>query len=181
MMQICSRLRHPALCAAGLSVFLLLLLAACGGGNGDNESPAPAATTAPATAAPATQAAAETTAAAPQQGESSSGSETLFITASESGIITIVLNSGDILELSFEVASSITGGQNVSAGIGGAAEGIQLVINGPSGDAMLTVDDTTDSGSATVEAEKSGEHHIVFFNPFPLQAVNVEASWEVNP
>jgi hypothetical protein len=188
MMRIRSKLRHTALYAAGLSVFFLLLMTACGGGNGDDESPAPAATAAPATAAPATQpptgtpaAAAETTPDAPQQGAPSSGSETLFITANETGTITVELNAGDILELSFDVESSITGGQNVSAGIGQATQGIKLVINDPLAEPLVTIDDTTDSDTVSVEAEISGEHLIFFFNPFPLQAVNVEASWEVNP
>jgi hypothetical protein len=166
---------------AGLLVLFLLVLAACGGGNGDDESPAPAATAAPATAAPTAQPAAETTPDAPQQGTSSSGSETLFITANETGTITVELNAGDILELSFDVESSITGGQNVSAGIGQATQGIKLVINDPLAEPLVTIDDTTDSDTVSVEAEISGEHLIFFFNPFPLQAVNVEASWEVNP
>ena len=182
MMQIRSKLRQPALYVAGLSVLFLLLVAACGGGNGDDESPAPVATAAPqATAAPATQPPVEPPAAVPQQGGPSSGSETLFITANETGTITVELTAGDILELSFDVVSSITGGQNVSAGIGKATEGIKLVINDSLGTALVTIDDTTDSDTVSVEAEINGEHQIFFFNPFPLQAVNVDVSWVVNP
>ena len=175
MMQIRSKLRQPVLYVAGFSVLFLLLVAACGGGNGDDESPA----SAPATAAPA--APAESTPAVPQQGGPSSGSETLFITANETGTIVVELTAGDILELSFDVESMITGGQNVSAGIGKASEGIKLVINDSLGTPLVTIDDTTDSDTVSVEAEINGEHQIFFFNPFPLQAVNVEASWVVNP
>ncbi len=181
MMQIRSKLRQPALYVAGLSVLLLLLVAACGGGNGNDESPALVATAAPATAAPATQPPVETPAAVPQQGGPSSGSETLFITANETGTIVVELTAGDILELSFDVESMITGGQNVSAGIGKASEGIKLVINDSLGTPLVTIDDTTDSDTVSVEAEINGEHQIFFFNPFPLQAVNVNVSWVVNP
>ena len=174
MMQIRSKLRQPVLYVAGLLVLFLLLVAACGGGNGDDESPAPVATAAP--AAPA-----ESTPAVPQQGGPSSGSETLFITANETGTIVVELTAGDILELSFDVESMITGGQNVSAGIGKASEGIKLVINDSLGTPLVTIDDTTDSDTVSVEAEINGEHQIFFFNPFPLQAVNVNVSWVVNP
>ena len=176
MMQIRSKLRQPVLYVAVLSVLFLLLVAACGGGNGDDEPPAPVAT-----AAPATQPPAETPAATPQTGAPSSGSETLFITANETGTIAVELTAGDILELSFDVESMITGGQNVSAGIGKASEGIKLVINDSLGTPLVTIDDTTDSDTVSVEAEINGEHQIFFFNPFPLQAVNVNVSWVVNP
>ena len=91
------------------------------------------------------------------------------------------MTAGDILELSFDVESMITGGQNVSAGIGKASEGIKLVINDSLGTPLVTIDDTTDSDTVSVEAEINGEHQIFFFNPFPLQAVNVNVSWVVNP
>ena len=179
MMQYWSRLRQPALFAAGLSILFLLLVAACGGGG--DEGPAPAATTAPqATAAPATQPPTATP-AAPAAGQSSSGSEKLFVPASDAGEILVTLAVGDVLELTFDVQSNITGGQNVTAGIGQAAEGIQLVISDPVGDQLLTIDETSITDTVSVEAKVNGEHQIVFFNPFLLQAVSVEASWEVNP
>ena len=183
MMQICSKLRQPALYVAGLSVLFLLLVAACGGGNGDDESPAPVATAAPATQPPAQTPAApaESTPAISQQGEDSSGSDSLFISANESGIVMVDLMAGDVLEVIFDVESNITGGQNVSAGIGKAAEGIQLAINDSLGTALVTIDDTTDSDTVSVEAEINGEHQIIFFNPFLLQAVTVNVSWTVNP
>lgn len=181
MMQYWSRLRQPALFAAGLSILFVLLVAACGGGDGDDGGPAPAATAAPqATAAPATQPPAATP-AAPAAGQSSSGSEKLFIPASEAGEILVTLAAGDVLELTFNVVSNITGGQNVTAGIGQAAEGIQLVISDPVGTQLLTIDETLVTDTVEITAEVDGEHQIVFFNPFLLQAVSVEASWEINP
>ena len=174
MTQYWPRLRHPALFVAGLSILFVLLVVACGGGDGDDDGPAPAATTAPqATAAPATQ--------PPAAGLSSSGSERLFIPASEAGEILVTLAAGDVLELTFDVQSNITGGQNVTAGIGQAAEGIQLVIADPVGTQILTIDETLVTDTVEITAEVNGEHQIVFFNPFLLQAVSVDARWEVNP
>ena len=183
-MQICSNLRQPVLYVASLTVFLLLILAACGGGGDDNgddggdSSPAPTAATAAPTATPAAPA---PTAAAPAQSESTSGSETLFIAANETGEMSVNLVAGDVLEVTFVTESNITGGQNVSAGIGGADEGVQLVIRDPLASSLVTLEDTTSSSTVNVEAEASGEHTMLFFNPFPLQAVTVEVSWAVNP
>ncbi len=184
MMQYWSGLRQPALFVAGLSILLVLLVAACGGGDGGDEGPAPAATTAP----QATPAAPAATPAAPAQtpataggGESSSGSETLFIIASSTDEIPVSLVAGDVLEVSFDVESNITGGQNVSAGIGRAAAGIQVVIHDPLANSVLTIDDTTDTDTITITAESSGEHKVIFFNPFALQAITVDVSWTVNP
>ena len=179
MMLYWSKLRQPALFAAGLSILFLLLVAACGGGDGDDVEPAPAVTLAPqATAAPATP---DETPAAPAGGGSSSGSEKLFIPANEAGEILVTLSAGDVLALTFDVQSNITGGQNVTAGIGQAAEGIQLVISDPVGTQLLTIDETLVTDTKEITAEVNGEHQIVFFNPFLLQAVTVEASWEVIP
>ena len=188
-MRFWSRLTQPALYAAGLSILFVMLVAACGGGG--DEGPAPAATAAPAATSPpatATPAPAAETPAAPAEtpaasggGESSSGSEKLFIVASSTAEIPVNLAAGDVLEVKFDVESNITGGQNVSAGIGQAAEGIQVVIHDPMANALITIEDTTDSDSVTVTAETSGEHQIIFFNPFPLQAITVDASWTVNP
>ena len=185
-MRFWSRLTQPALYAAGVSILFVMLVAACGGGD---EGPAPAAPAAPAaTSPPATPAAPAETPAAPAEtpaasggGESSSGSEKLFIVASSTAEIPVNLAAGDVLEVKFDVESNITGGQNVSAGIGQAAEGIQVVIHDPMANALVTIEDTTDSDSVTVTAETSGEHQVIFFNPFPLQAITVDASWTVNP
>lgn len=186
MMQYWSRLRQPALFAAGLSILLLLMLVtACGSGNGDDGDTAPAATVAPAaTPAPA----ATTTPAAPaetpddsQMSGPSTGSEELFIIANTSEEIPISLATGDVLDVKFDVKSNITGGQNVTAGIGQADQGIQVVIHDPFGESLFTINDTTESDSMTVTAESSGEHLIIFFNPFPLQAVTVDVIWAVNP
>ena len=182
MMRFRSRLRQPALYAAGLSILFLLMATACGGGNGGNGGAAPTATAAPATQSPAqTPAAPAATPGAPAQGESSSGSEKLFISANETGEITVQLVAGDVLEVSFNAQSNIVGGQNVSAGIGGASEGIQLAVRDPLETTLHTITDTTASDTVTVEAEVNGEHKVFFFNPFALQAVTVEVSWMVNP
>ncbi len=179
-MQFRSNFRQPALYLAGLAVFLLMILAACGGGDdGDDGDTAPAATTVPAATAP--PAAPAATAAAPAQSDSSSGSERLFISANETSEITVNLVAGDVLEVTFEAASNITGGANVSAGIGGADEGVQLVIRDPVETSLVTIDETTASDTVTVEAEVNGEHLMLFFNPFPLQAATVDVSWTVNP
>ena len=184
MMRFWSRLTQPALYAAGLSILFVMLVAACGGGD-DGPAPAATATSPPATATPApaveTPAAPAETPAASGGGESSSGSEKLFIVASSTAEIPVNLAAGDVLEVNFDVESNITGGQNVSAGIGQAAEGIQVVIHDPMANALVTIDDTTDSDSVTVTAETNGEHQVIFFNPFPLQAITVDASWTVNP
>ncbi len=186
MMQYWSGPRQPALFVAGLSILLVLLVAACGGGDGDDEGPTPAATTAP-QATPAAPAATQAPAAPAQTpataggGESSSGSETLFIIASSTDEIPVSLVAGDVLEVSFDVESNITGGQNVSAGIGRAAAGIQVVIHDPLANSLLTIDDTTDTDTITITAESSGEHKVIFFNPFALQAISVDVSWKVNP
>ena len=176
-MKTSSSLRQSAFYAAGLSILLILLLVtACGGGNGDDGDPAPAAPAAPAaTAAPATA-----TPDAGQMGGPSTGSEKLFIIASTSEEIPVNLATGDVLDVEFEVSSNITGGQNVTAGIGQAAQGIQVVIHNPLGEPVLTIDDTTDSSTFTVTAETSGEHLVIFFNPFALQAVTVDVSWVVS-
>lgn len=184
MMRYWTGLRQPALFVAGLSILLVMLVAACGGGDGDDEGPAPAATTAPqatAAAPAATPAAPAQTPAASGDGDSSSGSETLFIIASSTDEIPVNLVAGDVLDVSFDVESNITGGQNVSAGIGKAAAGIQVVIHDPLANSLLTIEDTTDMDTITVTAESSGEHKIIFFNPFALQAITVEVSWMVNP
>ena len=110
----------------------------------------------------------------------STGSEKLFIIANSSEEVPVSLAIGDVLDVDFDVVSNITGGQNVSAGIGQAAQGIQVVIHNPLGESLLTIDDTTDSSTFTVTAEISGEHLIIFFNPFALQAVTVDVSWAVN-
>ena len=112
MMQIRSKLRQPALYVAGLSVLFLLLVAACGGGTETTKAPLPwplqrLKPPRPQQLSPRWN--------PPQQSPSkegpSSGSETLFITANETGTITVELTAGDILELSFDVVSSITGGR----------------------------------------------------------------------
>ncbi len=187
MIQIHPKLRDPLVHIAVL-VLSILVVMACGGGDDSNGS-TPASTVAT-TVAPATTAAptaAGTDAApppptdAPAESVSSSGSESLFISASEHDEITIELMAGDRLQVSFDVESNITGGQNFMSGEGKATGGVQVVISDPLETSLLTIDEITDSGTVSVEAEVNGEHVIIFFNPFPLQAQSVEVSYTVNP
>ena len=193
MIQIHPKLRDPLVHIAVLVLFILLV-AACGDENDSDKStptPTAAATVAPvaaatpaATAAPTgggTDAATPPPTDAPAESVSSSGSESLFISASEHDEITIELMAGDRLQVSFDVESNITGGQNVIVGKGKAIEGIQLVIRDPLGDALLTIEETTASGTVEVDAEVNGEHVIIFLNPFSLQAQTVEVTYNVNP
>ena len=191
MIQIHTKFSNPLVYITVL-VLSILLVTACGGGedtNGSTPAPTAAATAAPTTAAtaspppqggasPGTQAS-ETE--APSEAVSSSGSESLFISASEQDEITIELVAGDRLQVTFDVESNITGGQNVIVGKGKAIEGIQLVIKDPLGDSLLTIQETTASETVEVDAEVNGEHVIIFFNPFPLQAQTVEVTYIVNP
>ena len=191
MIQIHTKFSNP-LVSITVLVLSILLVTACGGGedtNGSTPAPTAAATAAPTTAAtaspppqggasPGTQAS-ETE--APSEAVSSSGSESLFISASEQDEITIELVAGDRLQVTFDVESNITGGQNVIVGKGKAIEGIQLVIKDPLGDSLLTIQETTASETVEVDAEVNGEHVIIFFNPFPLQAQTVEVTYIVNP
>ncbi len=193
MIQIHPKLRDPLVYITALVLFILLV-AACGDENdSDKSTPAPtaAATVAPVAAATPAATAAPTGGAtagtqipetdAPAESVSSSGSESLFLSASEHGEITIELMAGDRLQVTFDVESNITGGQNVIVGKGKAIEGIQLVITDPLGDSLLTIQETTASETVEVDAEVNGEHSIIFLNPFLLQAQTVEVTYIVNP
>ena len=191
MIQIHTKLSNPLVYITVL-VLSILLVTACGGGddsNGSTPAPTAAATSAPtpaATASPPPQGGASAGTQAPEteapsEAVSSSGSESLFISASEQDEITIELVAGDRLQVTFDVESNITGGQNVIVGKGKAIEGIQLVIKDPLGDSLLTIQETTASETVEVDAEVNGEHVIIFFNPFPLQAQTVEVTYIVNP
>ncbi|MEE9262476.1 MAG: emp24/gp25L/p24 family protein, partial [Dehalococcoidia bacterium] len=114
-------------------------------------------------------------------GASFSGAETLFISATEFDTVTVELSAGDVLQVTFDVESNIVGGQNVIIEKGKATEGIQLVISDPFDSPILSIDEVTDSGTVEVQAEVTGDHKIVFINPFPLQAQTVELSYIVNP
>ena len=118
---------------------------------------------------------------APSEAVSSSGSESLFISASEQDEITIELVAGDRLQVTFDVESNVTGGQNFMSGEGKGTGGVQVVISDPLETSLLTIDEITDSGTVSVDAEVNGEHVIIFFNPSPLQAQSVEVSYTVNP
>ena len=181
------------LAVGGLALLTAAMLA-CGGGDAATPAPTPAPTEAPAaaataiaTAAPAgggaTPAATAEPAPADQTAalESSTGSESLFLSANETGTIKIDLQAGDLLQLTFDVESNIVGGQNVSAGIGKATEGVQVVIRDHLETPLLTIDETTDSDTVEVQAELTGTHEALFFNPFPLQAESVHVDWVVNP
>ena len=129
-MQICSKLRQPVLYVAGLSVLFLLVVAACGGGNGDDEPPAPW----PLLRRPLLRP--HPASGRDPRGNSPDRSALVRLGdpvhhRQRNGTIAVELTAGDILELSFDVESMITGGQNVSAGIGKATEGIKLVIMTP--------------------------------------------------
>ena len=191
MIQIHTKFSNPLVYITVL-VLSILLVTACGGGddsNGSTPAPTAAATSAPtpaATASPPPQGGASpgtqaSETEAPSEAVSSSGSESLFISASEQDEITIELVAGDRLQVTFDVESNITGGQNVIVGKGKAIEGIQLVIKDPLGDSLLTIQETTASETVEVDAEVNGEHVIIFFNPFPLQAQTVEVTYIVNP
>ena len=192
MIQMHSKLSNPLVYITVL-VLSILVVTACGGGddsNGSTPAPTAASTSVPTTpAAPASPppqggASAGTQGPeteAPSEAVSSSGSESLFISASEQDEFTIELVAGDRLQVTFDVESNITGGQNVIVGKGKAIEGIQLVIRDPLGDSLLTIEETTASETVEVEAEVNGEHAIIFFNPFPLQAQTVEVTYIVNP
>ena len=56
-----------------------------------------------------------------------------------------------------------------------------MVIHDPLSDALVSIDDTTDTDMVNATAEINGEHNIIFFNPFALQAITVDVSWEINP
>ena len=189
MTQIFRSFRNPATYIAGpsLAVLLLMGLSIMGCGGEDAPPSTPTATFTPqVTATPPPQGGAtagtqipETD--APAEAVSSSGSESLFLSASEHGEITVELMAGDRLQVTFDVESNITGGQNVIVGKGKAIEGIQLVISDPLGDSLLTIEETTASGTVEVDAEVNGEHVIIFLNPFLLQAQTIEVTYNVNP
>ena len=187
MIQMHSKLNNPL---AYITVLVLSILAvmACGGGDGSNGStPASAVATTVAPAATAAPTAAGADAApppptdAPAESVSFSGSESLFLSANETSEVTVDLMARDVLEVTFDVVSNITGGQNFMSGEGKASGGVQVVISDPLETSLLTIDEITDSGTVSVEAEVNGEHVIIFFNPFPLQAQSVEMSYTVNP
>ena len=73
------------------------------------------------------------------------------------------------------------GGANVRVGKGKASEGIQLIVRDSLETAIRTVNEVTDSGTVEVQAEITGDHEIIFINPFKLQAQTVEVSYIVNP
>ena len=187
MIQIYPKFRDPLVYIAALVIFMLLVAACGGGGESDESTPAStvATTVAPATTAAPT--AAGTDAApppptdAPAKSVSFSGSESLFISASEQDEITIELVAGDRLQVTFDVESNVTGGQNFMSGEGKGTGGVQVVISDPLETSLLTIDEITDSGTVSVDAEVNGEHVIIFFNPSPLQAQSVEVSYTVNP
>ena len=193
MIQIHPKLRDPLVHIAVL-VLSILVVAACGDENDSDKStptPTAAATVAPvaaatpaATAAPTaggTDAATPPPTDAPAKSVSFSGSESLFLSANETGEVTVDLMARDVLEVTFDVESNITGGQNFMSGEGKASGGVQVVISDPLETSLLTIDEITDSGTVSVEAEVNGEHVIIFFNPFPMQAQSVEVSYTVNP
>ena len=165
----------------GMLLFLTFLIVACG----DDGEPTVATTVAPAaTAAPTaagTDAAPPPPTDAPAKSLSFSGSESLFLSANEFGEVTLDLAAKDVLEVTFDVVSNITGGQNFMSGEGKASGGVQVVISDPLETSLLTIDEIMDSGTVSVEAEVNGEHVIIFFNPFPLQAQSVEVTYIVNP
>ena len=187
MIQIYPKFRDPLVYIAALVIFILLMAACGGGGESDESTPAStvAATVAPATTAAPTAAGADAAPPpptdAPAKSVSFSGSESLFLSANESSKVTVDLAARDVLEVTFDVVSNITGGQNFMSGEGKASGGVQVVISDPLETPLLTIDEIMDSGTVSVEAEVNGEHVIIFFNPFPLQAQSVEMTYIVNP
>ncbi len=174
--------RGVYLLIAGL-VFSTILILACGGDDASTPTQTPTATVAPGgggdggTSVGETPTPTDTTVG----GTSFSGAETLFISATEFDTVTVELSAGDVLQVTFDVESNIVGGQNVIIEKGKATEGIQLVISDPFDNPILSIEDVTDSGTVEVQAEVTGDHKIVFINPFPLQAQTVELSYIVNP
>jgi len=168
--------RGVYLLIAGLVSSTLLILA-CGGDDAPTPTQTPTATVAPGGGGGETPTPTDTTTG----GMTFSGAETLFISATEFDTFTVELSAGDVLRVTFNVESNITGGQNVTVGGGGARKGIQLVISDPFDSPILSIDEVTDSGTVEVQAEVTGDHKIVFINPFPLQAQTVEVDYIVNP
>ena len=187
MIQIHTKLSNPLVYITVL-VLSILLVTACGGRDDSNGSiPASTAAATVAPAATAVPTAAGTDAApppptdAPAKSVSFSGAEALFISANETGEVTVDLMARDVLEVTFDVESNVTGGQNFMSGEGKGTGGVQVVISDPLETSLLTIDEITDSGTVSVDAEVNGEHVIIFFNPSPLQAQSVEVSYTVNP
>lgn len=168
--------RGVYLLIAGLLSSTLLILA-CGGDDVPTPTQTPTATVAPGGGGGETPTLTDTTTG----GMTFSGAETLFILANEFDTVTVKLSAGDTLQVTFDVESNIVGGQNVIIEKGKATEGIQLVISDPFDSPILSIDEVTDSGTVEVQAEVTGDHKIVFINPFPLQAQTVELSYIVNP
>ena len=124
MIQIHTKLSNPLVYITVL-VLSILLVTACGGGddsNGSTPASTAAATSAPtpaATASPPPQGGASAGTQAPEteapsEAVSSSGSESLFISASEQDEITVELVAGDRLQVTFDVESNITGAKRHS-------------------------------------------------------------------
>jgi hypothetical protein len=174
--------RGVYLLIAGLVSSTLLILA-CGGDDAPTPTPTQTqtATAAPGVGGDGSNSVGETPTPTDTTtgGASSSVAETLFVPAKEFDTVTVKLNAGDVLQVTFDVESSITGGHK--GGEGGARKGIQVVISDPFGSPILSNEEVTASGTVEVQAEVTGDHKVVFINPFPLEAQRVEVDYIVNP
>ncbi len=170
-----TRFLPTVLPAVLLLVALSLTIAACGGG--DDEE-APSTPTAPATAMATpvpTQAPATATG-----GQSSSGTEEIFVRASGDNSFSLALNAGDVVELDYSVESRIQGRSESGGNIGGIESGVQFAVIDSTGNIIYQADQLSEH-KATITAEVTGEHMFTFVNTFRAQGQSVTANYSINP
>jgi hypothetical protein len=158
-----------------LTVMLLAipLVVACGGGDGgSNGNPTPTATS------PSSSGGNETPVGNGGQTEPYSETVEIFIPPAQFQTRPVDLQEGDNLKMTIETRSSVvgagdTGGQNRGR------VGVIMAVNNPLDEQILLTEQIIDHEDE-ITADVSGQHEIIFQNPFPLEAMIVKLTYAVN-
>ena len=179
--------RALPIAAVALAMMSLTLLVACGGGNGDNGSSNGSASTPGSSAAtPAAQAATQPPATAEVAPAAVSGTEELFVGATNFGIFELNLSAGVTASVTYSSVGLSTGGITTGgkfaaeSGAGSAEGDVILTVLNPIEEQILNVDRM---GNNTVEfqADHTGAYQLVFANPYRLQGLQIILDYVINP
>ena len=152
-----------------LGLALLLVLGACNGGGEEPTPQAPAATQTPATEATGRDATQPLT-----------GTEEIFVPASQFREMELSLNAGDVVRIDYTAEFRIVGRSESGGNVGGIESGVEFAVVDPFGGILFQAEQLSEN-EIIVNAEIAGVHRLSFINPFTLQGQSVTINYAINP